>query len=191
MASGKFAEENDLEISVAPDDLRKLVLYTLENCVVKHGLGGYTTKDFDKTLGWIISPGIDFPSSLDLPAYITFFTAMVWHTEGIDQEEGYDPGAHDPWTTLSINAKILDAEENAPPRSAFRRSLGRRHSYIQVSANVQQESQGSKRAWWENWLHPPKSFLISASDRTSTCEAKSTYNLTAREKADCRHLMSV
>lgn len=60
---------------IAPDELRYLALNTMENCVSRRELGGYTTNAITDALDWIVDSETDFPDNLDLPPYITFLTA--------------------------------------------------------------------------------------------------------------------
>ena len=152
-ASGKYASEHDLAIRMSPDDLRLLALYTVEDCIFKQHIGGYTTKGFEDTIDWLVAPDTGFPDNLDLPAYTTFFTAMVGHP----QVEGYEPGAHDPLISRAMLHYLGQARAQTPRMSGLQRMLARRYEYIRISAEVQQRHREWKRAWWEDWVYPPPS----------------------------------
>jgi len=76
-ASGKWADENDLQASVSPYMLRQLVLYVVQECVVTDQDGGYATHGFKRAVDWVTAPTTNFPTNLDMPASTTYFTAMV------------------------------------------------------------------------------------------------------------------
>ena len=184
-ASGKYAREHDIRLRVSPDELRRLALFTIENCVEAKQIGGYATKDIENVESWVVSPETNFPRSLDLPPSITFFTAMVWHVEGAGMEKDYDPGVYDPWTTRSIMELVIEAEAEYWPQSALWRVLDVRREYLLISAEVQEIGREIKRAWWESWIYPPNLHIGELRNTTSGCISNKTLALPGKEEANC------
>lgn len=148
-ASGKYARENDLTIAAASDEIRRIALYTIEECVRLHSQGGYTTNYFANKIDWITAPATRFPGRLNLPSTITYLTAMVWNPKA--ELEDYDPGIHDPRTTTEIMDALSVAAVDAKDGSILRKDIDKRWWYITQSAEVQEtEGREVKRAWWES-----------------------------------------
>ena len=69
-----------------------------------------------------------FPGNLNLPASLTFLTAMVRYAEeGVPSSE---PGSLNPATAIWLYERLDEAIGRAPPGSTLEANLARRRSYI-------------------------------------------------------------
>jgi len=67
-ASGKSQEEL-AEVPLSADVVRQMAGYLIDQCVGREDLGGFTTKDFDRTLEYVTAPTTryDYPSRTLFP----------------------------------------------------------------------------------------------------------------------------
>ena len=66
-----------MESWAVPDDLRDIALYTIEKNLGDENEGAYSTHHFANVANWITGWDTVFPGNLNLPAHLTFFTAMI------------------------------------------------------------------------------------------------------------------
>ena len=55
-ASGKFVEENTAQLWFAPDQIRHMAGWVIDQCVDGENTGGYITKDITSTLDYLTAP---------------------------------------------------------------------------------------------------------------------------------------
>ena len=152
-----------------PNVLRDIALYTIEACLGDEYLGGYSTHQFTNVVDWITAPDTVFPGDLNLPAHITFITALVWNPEGFGSL--FEPGSRDGWTAEELEGALLEAINRAPAGSDLRRSLARRYEYVEGS-RVEMKDPDSGYFWWSgprSSLYPP----LSTGNNTLACDPKS------------------
>ncbi|KAL9594001.1 MAG: hypothetical protein Q9179_005593 [Wetmoreana sp. 5 TL-2023] len=142
--SGKYSQAgNRVKIRAPPDHLRLAAQLTVQRCVAgqQQGgerTGGYSTYDFAKVIDWITAPQdveaqTYFPTpELNLPASITFFTAMVWNYGPRFPE--VEPGSEDEHTAIEIARRLASAAGRAPAGKALQRDLENRQEYVEASA---------------------------------------------------------
>lgn len=66
-ASGKAAHEENFALEVAPDEIRDMIGYVIDNLFSgEEEEMGFMTKYFNRTLDWLVAPGIGFPRNLDM-----------------------------------------------------------------------------------------------------------------------------
>ena len=152
-----------------PNVLQAITLYTIEKCLGDEYLGGYSTHQFTNVVDWITAPDTVFPGDLDLPADITFITALVWNPEGFGFR--FEPGSRDGRTAEELEEALLKAINRAPEGSGLRRSLARRYEYVEGS-RVEMRDPDSGYLWWSG----PKSPLypsLTTGNNTLACDPKS------------------
>lgn len=169
-ASGRYAQENRLQVEAVPNDLRKIALYTIENCLGKEKLGGYSTHQFANVVDWITAPDTVFPGDLNLPASLTFFTALVWNPSY--SLKGLEPGSDDEWSAVQLNYALEAAIAQAPPNSDLHRSLEERLEYIEGSEEAMGSGGGhgdSGFTWWSG-PQPDRASSPTIENETSACD---------------------
>ncbi len=148
-ASGKYAQENRLQVEAVPNDLRNIALYTIRKCLGGEKLGGYSTHQFANVVDWITAPDTVFPGNLNLPASLTFFTALIWNPSY--SLKGLEPGSDDEWSAVQLNYALEAAIARAPPHSNLHRSLEERLEHIEGSEEAMGNRGGhgdSGYTWW-------------------------------------------
>ena len=168
-ASGKYAQENRLQIEAVPNHLRNIALYTIQKCLGKEKLGGYSTHQFGNVVDWITAPDTVFPGDLNLPPSLTFFTALFWNPS--HSLKGLEPGSDDEWSAVQLNYALEAAIARAPPNSDWHRSLGERLEYIEGSEEAMGNLGGhgdSGYTWWSG-PQPDRASSPIIENETSAC----------------------
>ena len=148
-ASGKYVEDdNRLQVQAAPDDLRDIAQYTIEKCLGDEKEGGYSTHQFANVANWITDPDTVFPGNLNLPAHLTFFTAMICNPA--DSLEDFEPGSRDAQSALELKRALQIALGRLAPGSDLQRSLLARRRYVRGSemAIINHGGPESGYFWW-------------------------------------------
>jgi len=60
-ASGKWTEEHDFAIDIAPDTIRDMFGRVIDDCLERQNEGGYITKYLDRVVQWMLNPNSEFP----------------------------------------------------------------------------------------------------------------------------------
>ena len=60
-ASGKWVEENDFVINIAPDMIRDMLGLVIEQCVQGGDGGGVVYNAINNTINWLLREDVDFP----------------------------------------------------------------------------------------------------------------------------------
>ena len=171
-ASGKYAQENRLQVEAIPNDLRNTALFTIQKCLGKEKLGGYSTYQFANVVDWITAPDTVFPGNLNLPASLTFFTALVWNPSY--SLEGLEPGSDDEWSAVQLNHALEAAMARAPPKSDLHRSLEERLEYIEGSEEAIGNHGGHGDSGYTWWSGPQPDLATSPTveNETFACDSR-------------------
>ena len=172
-ASGKYAQENRFRVEAVPNDLGNIALYTIQHCLGDQRLGGYSTLQFANVVDWITAPNTVFPGDLNLPASLTFFTALVWNPS--HSLKGLEPGSNDEWSAVQLYYALETAVSQAPPGSDFQRSLEERLEYIEGSevAIGDQGGHGDSGLNWWDGPQPSRALSPTIGNRTLACDPRS------------------
>lgn len=172
-ASGKYAQENRFQVDAVPNDLGNIALYTIQHCLRDQRMGGYSTLQFENVVNWITAPNTVFPGDLNLPASLTFFTALVWNPE--DSLKGLEPGSDDEWSAVELYYALEKAVVRAPPGSDLERSLEERLEYIEGSEKRIGDGGGHSESgvkWWDG-PQPSRAFSPTIRNNTLACDPRS------------------
>ena len=64
-ASGQAALYHVIPILVAPNTIRDMIGWVVDECIGEARTGGYVTRNISRTTEWLIDPAIDLPEFSD------------------------------------------------------------------------------------------------------------------------------
>ncbi|KAL2054406.1 hypothetical protein ABVK25_005154 [Lepraria finkii] len=166
-------------IEFAPNDLRMMAGWVIDQCVRGELLGGYTTRKIANTLDYV-TDAMTFHED-PFPTDTTFLSLLVWNADVPDPN--YNPGDMDPSTGYTI-LEAIRAAYSREPEGPMQVNIERNYEFFR--GTVQAMDRSLYRTWWNS---PPDNLVAantSLTDRignftlpaNSTLPVPETINLT-------------